>query len=219
MRASACRCSVAWAAQQGTQQPSLGKVSRAPALPACLACGCAGAVHLTPCGWCRRVPLSEGRIEPSDGNLQCCYHGWRFDGAGKCVAIPALEHVDARAHQHACSSPQACVPSFPVRVRGAPAAASSWQARAAGLQAAAGSCLQLTLASQRLSLPVPLGCSGSAQVLGQRMHASPWPPRDEAIPAGGAQSALGVARRQPQPWSRERCRQRALARGPDQPAR
>ena len=65
---------------------------------------------------CRRVPLSEGRLEPSDGSLQCCYHGWRFDGQGQCVAIPAVQHIDEETHRHACSSPQACVPSFPVRV-------------------------------------------------------------------------------------------------------
>ena len=37
----------------------------------------------------RRVPLSEGRIE-SDGTLMCCYHGWRFNGEGQAVAIPAV---------------------------------------------------------------------------------------------------------------------------------
>jgi phenylpropionate dioxygenase-like ring-hydroxylating dioxygenase large terminal subunit len=36
----------------------------------------------------RRTPLSLGRCE--DGVLQCAYHGWRFDAAGRCVEIPAL---------------------------------------------------------------------------------------------------------------------------------
>jgi nitrite reductase/ring-hydroxylating ferredoxin subunit len=31
----------------------------------------------------RLAPLSEGRVEPSDGTLQCVYHGWRFDAAGE----------------------------------------------------------------------------------------------------------------------------------------
>lgn len=36
----------------------------------------------------RRAPLSLGR---SDGMaLTCGYHGWRFDGSGACMAIPAL---------------------------------------------------------------------------------------------------------------------------------
>ncbi len=36
----------------------------------------------------RGSPLSLGRCD--DGVLQCAYHGWRFDGAGRCVGIPAL---------------------------------------------------------------------------------------------------------------------------------
>jgi phenylpropionate dioxygenase-like ring-hydroxylating dioxygenase large terminal subunit len=37
----------------------------------------------------RNVPLSLGRIH-DDGNLECRYHGWRFDGTGQCRAIPGL---------------------------------------------------------------------------------------------------------------------------------
>jgi phenylpropionate dioxygenase-like ring-hydroxylating dioxygenase large terminal subunit len=36
----------------------------------------------------RNVPLSEGRVQ--HGELECAYHGWRFDGAGQCVAVPGL---------------------------------------------------------------------------------------------------------------------------------
>ena len=36
----------------------------------------------------RNVPLSLGRLR--DGLLECRYHGWRFDGAGECRAIPGL---------------------------------------------------------------------------------------------------------------------------------
>jgi phenylpropionate dioxygenase-like ring-hydroxylating dioxygenase large terminal subunit len=36
----------------------------------------------------RNVPLSLGEVA-SDGNLQCAYHGWRFDRAGTCRAIPS----------------------------------------------------------------------------------------------------------------------------------
>ncbi|MGB3167529.1 MAG: aromatic ring-hydroxylating dioxygenase subunit alpha [Alteraurantiacibacter sp.] len=44
----------------------------------------------------RNYPLSEGRIV--DGALECGYHGWRFDHAGRCVAVPgcALDGHDAR---------------------------------------------------------------------------------------------------------------------------
>ena len=32
----------------------------------------------------RNAPLSFGRIRPDDRTLECGYHGWRFDGAGRC---------------------------------------------------------------------------------------------------------------------------------------
>jgi len=37
----------------------------------------------------RNVPLSEGRVV--EGRLQCRYHGWCFDGAGRCREVPGLE--------------------------------------------------------------------------------------------------------------------------------
>jgi phenylpropionate dioxygenase-like ring-hydroxylating dioxygenase large terminal subunit len=36
----------------------------------------------------RFAPLSAG--EMVDGALTCAYHGWRFDGSGRCVQIPSL---------------------------------------------------------------------------------------------------------------------------------
>ena len=36
----------------------------------------------------RLVPLSEGRIDAATGNLECPYHGWQFDQAGACTAMP-----------------------------------------------------------------------------------------------------------------------------------
>jgi phenylpropionate dioxygenase-like ring-hydroxylating dioxygenase large terminal subunit len=36
----------------------------------------------------RAVPLSCGRF--SGEEIECAYHGWRFDEAGQCTAIPAL---------------------------------------------------------------------------------------------------------------------------------
>ncbi len=38
----------------------------------------------------RNVPLSLGRCV--EGRLECAYHGWQFDGDGRCVRIPALVH-------------------------------------------------------------------------------------------------------------------------------
>ena len=53
----------------------------------------------------RNVPLSLGRVQ-RDGTLQCAYHGWRFDGAGRCTVVPARSTTsgdapsarDAEAH-------------------------------------------------------------------------------------------------------------------------
>lgn len=64
----------------------------------------------------RLAPLSEGRIEPSDGTLMCSYHGWRFSGEGKCEHIPQIG--DERAQQTACSSSRACAQAFPSQVSG-----------------------------------------------------------------------------------------------------
>jgi phenylpropionate dioxygenase-like ring-hydroxylating dioxygenase large terminal subunit len=50
----------------------------------------------------RLAPLSAGRIE--DGRLRCIYHGLLFDGGGRCVEIPAQEHI----------SPNLKVKTYPV---------------------------------------------------------------------------------------------------------
>jgi len=36
----------------------------------------------------RGMPLSEGRFDGRE--VECCYHGWRFDPRGRCTAIPWL---------------------------------------------------------------------------------------------------------------------------------
>jgi phenylpropionate dioxygenase-like ring-hydroxylating dioxygenase large terminal subunit len=36
----------------------------------------------------RGMPLSRGRFDGRE--IECCYHGWRFDTAGRCTAIPSL---------------------------------------------------------------------------------------------------------------------------------
>src|SRR3954469_16283070 len=37
----------------------------------------------------RNYPLSQGHVTAA-GTLECGYHGWRFDTAGRCVAVPGL---------------------------------------------------------------------------------------------------------------------------------
>ncbi len=36
----------------------------------------------------RGMPLSRGAFDGRE--IECCYHGWRFDTEGRCVAIPSL---------------------------------------------------------------------------------------------------------------------------------
>lgn len=36
----------------------------------------------------RAVPLSDGRFNGEE--IECCYHGWRFNAKGQCTAIPCL---------------------------------------------------------------------------------------------------------------------------------
>lgn len=36
----------------------------------------------------RMAPLSQGKVR--DGRITCPYHGWQFDGTGRCRAIPGL---------------------------------------------------------------------------------------------------------------------------------
>lgn len=54
----------------------------------------------------RNVPLSMGRV--TQGTLECAYHGWRFDGAGRCVDVPGLARGDT-------DLPSRCVERWPVR--------------------------------------------------------------------------------------------------------
>ena len=39
----------------------------------------------------RLAPLSQGRVDPETGCIECPYHGWQFDSEGKVTAIPQLE--------------------------------------------------------------------------------------------------------------------------------
>lgn len=46
----------------------------------------------------RNVPLSMGRV--CEGQLECAYHGWRFDGEGACRRVPGLAGApEARGRQ------------------------------------------------------------------------------------------------------------------------
>ncbi len=36
----------------------------------------------------RQVPLSKGSVQGA--TIRCCYHGWSYDGTGRCVDVPYL---------------------------------------------------------------------------------------------------------------------------------
>jgi nitrite reductase/ring-hydroxylating ferredoxin subunit len=59
----------------------------------------------------RNAPLSAGRV--MDGKIQCRYHGWEFDGAGACKAVPGLcgepDHPARRVPAFACRDSQGWV--------------------------------------------------------------------------------------------------------------
>ena len=56
----------------------------------------------------RLVPLSDGRLNDA-GELECPYHGWSFNGAGHCTAIPQAEPAAAAT---ACASPRSRCRSY-----------------------------------------------------------------------------------------------------------
>jgi len=60
------------------------------------------AVALADACWHRLAPLSMGKLVGRD-EIQCPYHGLRFDSAGRCTHMPAQETVN----------PSATVPSYP----------------------------------------------------------------------------------------------------------
>ncbi|CAM9572230.1 unnamed protein product, partial [Laminaria digitata] len=59
------------------------------------------------------APLSEGRVDQKTGRLQCIYHGWEFEGDGKCGEIP---QADAAVRENAQNSERACATVIPARV-------------------------------------------------------------------------------------------------------
>ncbi len=42
----------------------------------------------------RQVPLSNGVV--AGQALRCCYHGWTYDGSGKCIDVPYLGKASCR---------------------------------------------------------------------------------------------------------------------------
>ncbi len=58
----------------------------------------------------RSAPLSSGAVVGSA--LECAYHGWRFDGAGRCVEIPSLGATGPFPPRARCGAPYAVVERY-----------------------------------------------------------------------------------------------------------
>jgi nitrite reductase/ring-hydroxylating ferredoxin subunit len=58
----------------------------------------------------RFAPLSQGRIDPKTGSIECPYHGWQFNTEGACTRIPQGET------QKACDSPKTAADAIPVHI-------------------------------------------------------------------------------------------------------
>jgi phenylpropionate dioxygenase-like ring-hydroxylating dioxygenase large terminal subunit len=59
----------------------------------------------------RNAPLSAGQVV--EGNIQCHYHGWQFDGGGACKVVPGLcseaDHPARRVPSFECRESQGWV--------------------------------------------------------------------------------------------------------------
>jgi nitrite reductase/ring-hydroxylating ferredoxin subunit len=64
----------------------------------------------------RLAPLSQGRVDPKSGCIECPYHGWQFDTEGNVTAIPQLDDGSTIENVQKRSSTR--VQTFPVHVAG-----------------------------------------------------------------------------------------------------
>jgi phenylpropionate dioxygenase-like ring-hydroxylating dioxygenase large terminal subunit len=56
----------------------------------------------------RLAPLSQGRVDPETGCIECPYHGWQFDTEGNLTRLPHAEpdiRIDRIAGSHASNFP------------------------------------------------------------------------------------------------------------------
>ena len=70
------------------------------------------------CWFCRLAALSEGWLD--NGQLQCRYHGWGFDGSGQCTHCP---QASPELEERITSTPRGNLQTFPTLVH--PRAADS----------------------------------------------------------------------------------------------
>jgi phenylpropionate dioxygenase-like ring-hydroxylating dioxygenase large terminal subunit len=69
----------------------------------------------------RLAPLSQGRINPATGCIECAYHGWQFDTDGKLQDIPQLSsETKEELQRRVASNPKSKynAQQFPVHLAG-----------------------------------------------------------------------------------------------------
>ncbi|MBT9556736.1 MAG: aromatic ring-hydroxylating dioxygenase subunit alpha [Myxococcales bacterium] len=104
--ASIVRLTRAWYVACASSELKLAPLSRTVlGVPLALFRSEAGAAALLDRCPHRNVALSKGRVNA--GELECPYHGWRFDGSGTCTAVPGLLSGLA-------SAPSRCADAYPV---------------------------------------------------------------------------------------------------------
>ncbi len=66
----------------------------------------------------RLAPLSQGRVDPTTGCIECPYHGWQFALNGACTKIPQLPADQRRVALGDEAMDRTGATSFPVRMTG-----------------------------------------------------------------------------------------------------
>ncbi|MCA8922691.1 MAG: Rieske 2Fe-2S domain-containing protein [Planctomycetes bacterium] len=61
----------------------------------------------------RQVPLSAGEV--CGDRLKCCYHGWTYDAAGRCVDVPYLDANPNGVRSYPCREAGGLIFVFPGR--------------------------------------------------------------------------------------------------------
>ncbi len=61
----------------------------------------------------RQVPLSKGVVQGDA--IRCCYHGWTYDGAGRCVDVPYLgkDKLPNGVRSYPCREAEGLILVFP----------------------------------------------------------------------------------------------------------
>ena len=68
----------------------------------------------------RLAPLSQGRVDPATGCVECPYHGWQFRADGACTKIPQAMGGSGSGSGSGPPLPSAPAPASPLSVASLP---------------------------------------------------------------------------------------------------